>query len=276
MSAIRKLLLSGALCALLAALWLAPPDRAATRHVEDGLKRALVTYAAARALNAVISVAQGTEVALEPGGVGVVLAPGQALDPINDLVEQFSALMLLASVSFGVQRALLGIGGHAAVSAAVSLVALAWSVRRWRRCAGPPWLARLLLVLLLVRFAVPVMALGSDAVFQVFLAREYAGAQSAIGLSAVRLGAADAGMPPAAGAGSSAAQQLGRWWSQTPGPGEVGKRLDELKRLAADTADHVVTLIVVFLLQTLLLPLLTLWALLGLGRAALAPDHRER
>src|SRR5690349_8497107 len=67
------------LCALLTAVWLVPPDGRATRQVEDGLKRALATYAAARALNAVISVAQGTEVALEPGGVGVVLAPGQVL-----------------------------------------------------------------------------------------------------------------------------------------------------------------------------------------------------
>ena len=96
MAPLRKLLLPAALCGLLVVVWLTPPDRAAARQVEAGLRRALVTYAAARALNAVISVAQGTEVALEPGGVGVVFAPGQALDPINDLVEQFSALMLLA------------------------------------------------------------------------------------------------------------------------------------------------------------------------------------
>ena len=49
--------------------------RGGDAQVDAGLKRALATYAAARALNAVISVAQGTEVALEPGGVGVVLAP---------------------------------------------------------------------------------------------------------------------------------------------------------------------------------------------------------
>ena len=54
-----------------------------------------------------------------------------------------------------------------------------------------------------------------------------------------------------------------------PGPADVGRRLDELKRLAADTADHVVMLIVVFLLQTLVLPVLTLWALLGAARQAL-------
>ncbi len=273
---LRRLLLPAALCALLAVVWLAPPDAAAARQVEAGLKRALVTWAAARALNAVISVAQGTEVALEPGGVGVVFAPGQALDPVNDLVEQFSALMLLASVSFGVQRALLGIGAHAAVSAALSVVALAWAAWRWRARAAPHWLGRLLLVLLLARFAVPVMALGSDAAFRVFLARDYAAAQQALGVSAGRIGAAEAAAqpaPPPADAG--AMERLRRWWAQAPGPADVGRRIDELKRLAAEAADHLVTLIVVFLLQTLVLPLLALWAMVAVGRAALMLPRRR-
>lgn len=55
--------------------------------------------------------AQGTEVAVEPAGVGVTSAPAQALDPINELIEQFSLLMLGASVSIGLQRALVGVGG---------------------------------------------------------------------------------------------------------------------------------------------------------------------
>lgn len=46
--------------------------------------------------------AQGTEVAVEPAGVGVIFTPGQILDPVNDLLEQFSNLMLAASVAFGI------------------------------------------------------------------------------------------------------------------------------------------------------------------------------
>ena len=51
-------------------------DRASEKQAEDALKNALVTFAVARTLNGVISAAQGTEVALEPGGVGVVLSVG--------------------------------------------------------------------------------------------------------------------------------------------------------------------------------------------------------
>ena len=64
-------------------------DDVSDTYAEDALKRALATFAVARTLNGVISVAQGTEIALEPGGVGVMLTPGQILDPINDLVERF-------------------------------------------------------------------------------------------------------------------------------------------------------------------------------------------
>ena len=41
-------------------------DHSGARHTEDALVRALATYGIARALNGVISVAQGTEIAIEP------------------------------------------------------------------------------------------------------------------------------------------------------------------------------------------------------------------
>ena len=76
-------------------------DNSGRTYTEDGIKRALATYAIARGLNGVISVAQGTEVAVEPVGVGVTFTPGQILDPINDLIERFSWIVLASSVSLG-------------------------------------------------------------------------------------------------------------------------------------------------------------------------------
>jgi len=59
-------------------------DEAGVVHTEKGLSRALVTYGISRGLNGVISVVQGTEVAIEPVGVGMTFTPGQILDPVND------------------------------------------------------------------------------------------------------------------------------------------------------------------------------------------------
>ena len=92
--------------------WRAPLDLPAMQRVDSELKRALVSFATARALNAVISVVQGTEVSGQPLGFGVILTTGQVLNPVNDLVERFSHVMLTASVAFGVQKVLISIGGY--------------------------------------------------------------------------------------------------------------------------------------------------------------------
>ena len=63
-------------------------DNRAAGDYEQLFQRAFVTFALARTINGVISVVQGTEVALQPAGVGVTLTPGEILDPVNDLVER--------------------------------------------------------------------------------------------------------------------------------------------------------------------------------------------
>ena len=67
----------------------------------------LSVYAVLRGLNAVISMAQGTELAIEPMGVGVTLTPGELLDPLNDMIEQVSSVLLVASASIGIQKIIL-------------------------------------------------------------------------------------------------------------------------------------------------------------------------
>ena len=94
-------------------------DHAADTYAEDALKRALVTFAAARTLNGVISVVQSTEV-----GVGVTVSVGQILDPINDLVEQFSSVMLVAASSLGLQNVLLTITASRAVTVALVIASI--------------------------------------------------------------------------------------------------------------------------------------------------------
>ena len=257
-------LTAAALLAILLAAWVLRIDDAALQQVDAGWKRALATFAAARALNAVISVAQGTELAVQPAGLGVTLAPGQVLDPVNDLIEQFSTLMLLASVAFGAQRVLIGIGAWWPMSLALSAVALAWAVLRWRALPAPRWLPHLLVGLLVVRFLVPVVALGSEAAFQLFLQRDYQTGQQTLEASSTQLG--QIGGPLATGpADESVAQRVRRWWSQST---DIGARFDELKAVANRAVEHVVRLIVVFTLQTLVLPLLLGWALWRLLRAA--------
>ncbi|MBW2512539.1 MAG: hypothetical protein JRE01_11000, partial [Deltaproteobacteria bacterium] len=79
-------------------------DTRASAYIDQSLMNAGAAFLLARGFNAVVSVFQESELQLEPAGVGVSLALGQALDPINDLVERFSWVMLASLTSLGIQK----------------------------------------------------------------------------------------------------------------------------------------------------------------------------
>lgn len=257
--------------ALVACSWLAPLEATANRQIDAGLKRALVSFAAARTLNAIISVAQGTEVSLQPLGVGLTLSLGQALDPVNDLIEQFSGLMLVASVAFGVQKVLMAIGAHWLISLLLTGTAVAWAVLSYRQQRSAHWLTQGLVVLLMLRFAIPVVTIGADLVYRQFMAGDYSASQQVLERTAAQA-------EKAAPAAAEAPEQPGvldrmKNWMGSQG-GAWKERLASLKQAAEQVTEHIVRLIVIFVLQTLVVPLALLWLLYGLARGALRRSGR--
>lgn len=250
----QRYLIPALLIALVALTWLQPLDQLALAHSEAGLKRSLTAFASARALNAVISVIQGTEVT---GGafVNVTLALGQVLNPVNDLIEQFARLMLVVSVVFGAQLLLMKMGATWAVSLVLTLLAAWWLWQRFRLERPSPWLARLLVALLLVRFVVPVAAITSELSYQSFMADQFAVSQQAIESSTAALG----------GVGSGT-NSTTRWWELRE---KLAEKIDELKADADRVVAHVIDLIVLFIMQTVVLPLLVLLGAWWLWRASL-------
>ena len=258
-----------AVAVMVVCAWLGPLEAAANRQIDAGLKRALVSFAVARTLNAVISVAQGTQVLLQPLGVGVNLTVGQALDPVNDLIEQFSTLMLVASVAFGVQKVLVGVGAHWGISLLLTGIAACWALLVVRGKRTPPLLAQALVVLLMLRFALPVATIGSDLVFQQFLAGDYAASQQALDRTAVQVGKAS---PAAVATDTPGLMDRIKGWAGSQGTAWK-ERFDSLKQAAEQATEHVVKLMVIFILQTLVLPVAMLWGLYALARGVLRRDR---
>lgn len=255
-------------------------DVHAEAQVEAGLKRALIAFAVARGLNGVISVAQGTEVAIQPAGLGVVLAPGEILDPVNDLVEQFSSVMLVAAASLGLQRLLIGMSGWTPLVMAISVVAILWllaslgQARRLRHAhggtvhahdvEGPTRVALLLqaglVVLLALRFSVPAAALLSEGAYRVFLAPEYERSRLELEQAKESLGRTSEGLkpqPPPEEQGLI--DRTRRWFEETGESFDVEQRIDALQATAAAVTRNVIDLIAIFVVQTVILPLLFLW-----------------
>ena len=259
---LQRLALIVAVLIMVVGSWLAPLDAAANKQVDAGLKRALISFTTARVLNAIISVAQGTEVAVQPAGVGVIFTPGQLLDPINDLVEQFSNLMLAASVAFGIQKLLISIGAYWPISLTLSITALAWAVFYLRQKPFPAVLSRILVVLLMIRFAVPVVTIGTEILFQKFMANDYRSSQQGIDTASGNLGKLS---PPTAATNENPGMidSIKGWWAQN---GDVKLRYEQLKQSAEQATEHIIKLIAIFVLQTLVIPLLLLWVLYSVVR----------
>jgi len=284
-----------AVAVMVAFSWLRPLDSRANEQIDAGLQRALISFATARALNGVISLAQGTEVTAQFIG-GINLSIGEILDPVNDLVEQYSDLMLIASIAFGIQKMLLSIGSYTLISLLLTTTAVIWSVFLFRQRRIPSWLSKLFVVLLMTRFAIPVVAIGSDLVFKEFMAKEYQSSQLAVANAsgvngkmeqpkAAEPAAAEpekksmfdklkgtfgksAAAQPAAAApqnpqNMSMIEKIKEWWSKGT---DSKSSLDNLRQSVEETTKHIINLMVIFVLQTLVIPVVLLWILYVLAR----------
>lgn len=246
-------------------------DRIAEAEYETLFERALITFALARTLNGLISAVQGTELALQPAGVGVTLTPGEVLDPVNDLVERFSWIMLGATLSLGVQQVLLDVGQWWVVRVAVALLALTWLVLRLGSSAGPgqessgfeKTLLRIFVVVLFIRFAVPMAMIANEGLYRVFLESRYLESTEVIesaGSAIEEAGAAVADEDEEL----SLVESIGRSFDSTWQTLNLKQRVEYIGERAGELIEHLIQLSVVFILQTGILPIAFLWIFLQL------------
>ena len=237
-------------------------DRSAAGYYENAFQRALVTFALARAMNGVISVIQGTEVAVEPAGVGVTFTPGEIVDPINDLIERFSWLMLASTTSLGIQKILMDISawGGIRLLAVLSLVVLGlvlWRYPNNRRARR--WAIRLTLLTCFLRFAMPLMVVLNDGVYELFMAEGYEESASVVEQTNRELEAMAEEEQPNDETGW--VDSVRGWFSDRAQDLNVSQRMAHYSERLTHATEHLLRLSAVFVLQTIILPLLFLWAL---------------
>lgn len=250
-------------------------DRYAEQEYENLFKRALITFALARTLNGLISAVQGTELALQPAGVGVTLTPGEVLDPVNDLVERFSWIMLGATLSLGVQQVLLEMGQWWGMRLLVTLLGLAWLCFLWRRQkrgdnsneALSRYLSRALLLVLFLRFAVPLAIIANEAVYTLFLESRYEESTQVIenaGAQIEQATGAEREVEEGEEKETGFLESIGLSFESTRESLSFQQRLDQITERASDLIEHLLQLSVVFIFQTGVFPIVFLWIFLRL------------
>lgn len=235
------------------------------------LQRALVTFAVARGLNGVISVAQGTEIALQPIGIGLTITAGEILDPLNDLVERFSWLAMVASASLGTQMLLTEIASEPAVNWTVSVMAGAFLLLLWwpRRSRGVSWAVRALALALLARFLFTLVSLSVGWVDAWVLEARQQTALTELTRAREDLEALQDDAPPAITTDSSLRERFDAFLDESRQLLDLESQLDALQARSESAVEELLNLIVLFVVQTLLVPIGAFWLAIGAFRAFL-------
>lgn len=236
-------------------------DISSKQHVDKAFNRALIAFGIAKTLNGVISVAQGTEVAIQPAGIGINLTPGQILDPVNDLIERFSWIMLASTTSLGIQKVFLTMSSWPAFGYTLvfflllGLILLFTKTKKYIHLRV--FILRIALILIVLRFAVPLAGLSNEVVYNIFLEKEYISSTEKLESTAQYIGQLNENkqfnLPDIKK--KSVWESAKAFYNSTSEMLDINKKIEQYKQAATETTHNIVNLIVVFLFQTVIIPL---------------------
>lgn len=259
----KKIVISTLLIISLLLSVLRPLDKYATQYIDENIVSALLTYGAARSINAGISVVKEIEFSISVGA-GVTASPGAALDPLDDLIERFSWVVMMAITSLGIQKLLLTIVGSQLATLILALVSFLYLIFLWKRKGAPATLlTQCVCVVLFTRFALVFVLLTNYVIEQAFI--DESKQQSIQNIQ----------MSPIANDYSNITSEqenkiqedgildsLKRKFDAVSD--SVASKMESIKLLTeavTDALEDILHLIAIFILQTIILPIALLWAL---------------
>lgn len=144
-------------------------DEKSEAYFNKSLKSSTLAYATTRGVNAVVSVLQWSEINVAPAGVGVTIAAGQILDPLKDLAERLSDVIVTAIVSIGMQKIAFELG-EAYTFKAVAILILLFLPAVWLNFRSPSLFVQLTVracyFMLMLRFLLPATSLVNEYLYE--------------------------------------------------------------------------------------------------------------
>jgi|GEM_PF-3452098 len=257
-------------------------DEKTEEHLDELLVNAGTAYAVSRGLNAVISVIQDSDINVVIGN----LALGEALDPVNDIVERFSNVMLLSITSLGIQKFIYKAGQTLGVSLFLTLAALFLLtsavfeslpfLKGEKVIAITNTLGTSMLVLfLLMRFIIPTVALFSMESAKLFgtdingkiekLAEiksrsqlEYNAVSEEMNHLEEEISDEDKNLFSRI---TDTVRDAGRKISETFNTAKIKANIDRVIESLQESIEYITELIVIFIIQTIVIPILTFFLL---------------
>lgn len=240
-------------------------DNKGREYASEQIKVAAITYGVARSLNAGISVAQGTEITLSPAGVGTSLSVGELLDPVNDMVERFSLVVLAAITSLGIQQILISIASTKLSNLLVvisTISCLAICIKPKLASQGFRIVAfkfKACLLLIVFRFFISLSLLLNQAVYVNIIENEQTESLASLKISAGEIKTVTSPQDYSNNSEGSLYDELKNKLENLKESMSNALDLEKLKNKANKTIDSMTDLIISFVLLTLLMPIAFLW-----------------
>jgi len=271
----RKLLVTVSLLAVIVLAMFVPLGENASAVHDKAFDRSVGAFAIAKGLNAVISVIQGTEINASPAGVGVTITVGEILDPMNDLIERFSWIMLASSVSLGIQKILLSFSELLWLKLCLSLFITSIMVSVWYRPFQKYFpitlIGRAFIVLLILRFGAVGSIYLEEMIYDHLMQKDYQVALVALNDTKTDLDtiAIQSKHRASMNKEQGILDSIGNSIDQMQNFFDIETRLTSIKGSLEDTQKEVLNLITIFVLLNILIPILFLWITLSLLRWAI-------
>ena len=233
-------------------------DDNAKKFVDDSFKQSVIVFGSAKALNAVISLAQGTQINLP----FVTVAVGEILDPINDLVEQFSLVMLVSMVSLGIQKILLNFVTTDIYNYLLFTSIIIFNFWLFKRFTNDEKIRNLFFkitfILLFLRFAIPMMAYVNEVSYNYFVKPQYNIEELNQDILKVKDDVSKINQE------TITQKQDSSFFNKVMEKFDSSyyeKKVNEYKDAVDNSSQYIIDLIIVFIFQTIFLPIIFLFLL---------------
>lgn len=161
-------------------------DKKADTFFKESISKAGLAYATCRGINAAISIVQNSEVDLTPAGVGISLALGQVLDPIDDMTERLSDVLVTSIVSLGIQKLAYEISIQIAppvLAILLFILSLLIWLKNKKIESFQKTIIKIMFIVIIARLCLPISSIANDFLYKNFFEVQISEAKDKLTLS---------------------------------------------------------------------------------------------
>lgn len=255
-------------------------DTRADEYFGQAIQKAGLAYATCRVVNGAVSILKESSLKLEPAGIGLSLAVGQILDPIDDMTERLSDVLVTAITSLGVQKLVYEIS-LTILFPCLAVILLLLSCLVW--IEGPvinsvrSMLIGILLIMTAARFCLPISSVVNTYIHSGFFDEKIKTANQELSVGVATLDKFKEIALPEIDGVFGTIENSAQFLKEKAM--EMNEIVTGLSNNMGQIIQNLLTLtflyIGLFFIQVLLLPVLSFWLLLKIARMFCMPFRKE-